>query len=70
MMDLEIAMLSEVGQKEKDKYRTLTHRCGIQETGRDEPICKTEIEIKHRHREQLYEHQGGKGEQGELGDWN
>jgi len=28
-MDLEIVIQSEVSQKEKDKYRILTHICGI-----------------------------------------
>ena len=28
-MDLEIIILSEVSQKEKNKYRMLTHICGI-----------------------------------------
>ena len=45
-MELEIIILSEVSQTEKDKYRILTHICGIQKNGRDEPICKAEIETQ------------------------
>ena len=37
---------SEVSQKEKNKYRILTHICGIQKNGIDDLICKTEIETK------------------------
>ena len=44
-MDLESVIQSEVSQKEKNKYCTLTHICGIQKNGTDEPICKTGIEM-------------------------
>ena len=37
---------NEVSQKEKDKYRILTHICGIQKNGTDEPVCKAEIETQ------------------------
>ena len=37
---------SEVSQKEKNKYRILTHICGIQKNGTDEPVCKAEIETQ------------------------
>ena len=43
-MDLETVIQSEVNQKEKNKYRMLTHICGIQKNGTDEPICKAETE--------------------------
>ena len=43
-MDLEAVIQSEVGLKEKNKYCILTHICGIQKNGTDEPICKAEIE--------------------------
>ena len=43
-MDLETVTLSEVSQKDKNKYRILTHICGIQKNGADEPVCKAEIE--------------------------
>ena len=45
-MDLEIIILSEVSQTEKDKYRILTHICGIYKNGTDEPVCKAEIETQ------------------------
>ena len=37
-MDLETVIQSEVSQKEKNKYRILTHICGIQKYGTDEPV--------------------------------
>ena len=45
-MDLETVIQSEVSQKEKNKYHILTHICGIQKNGIDEPVCKTEIETQ------------------------
>ena len=45
-MDLEAVIQSEVSQKEKNKFRTLTHICGIQKNGTDEPVCKAEIETQ------------------------
>ena len=58
-MDLETVIQSEVSQKEKNKYRILTHICGMQKNGRDEPICKAEIEtdIENKHMDT----KGGKG---------
>ena len=44
-MDLETVTQSEVSQKEKNKYRILTHICGTQKIGTDEPVCRAEIEI-------------------------
>ena len=43
-MDLESVKQSEVSQKEKNKYRILTHICGIYKNGTDEPICRAGIE--------------------------
>ena len=43
-MDLEIAIQSEVSQKEKTKYGRETHICGIEKSCIDDFICKTEIE--------------------------
>ena len=34
----------ERGIKEKNKYHILTHTCGIQKNGTDEPVYKEEIE--------------------------
>ena len=45
-MDLESVIQSEVSQKEKNKYRILTHIGGIQKNGTDEPVCKAEIETQ------------------------
>ena len=43
-MNLEPITQSEVSQKEKDKYRILTHIYGIQKNGSDECIVRAEIE--------------------------
>ena len=40
----ESVVQSKVSQKEKNKYHTLTHICGIQKNDIDDLICKTEIE--------------------------
>ena len=45
-MDLETVVQSEVNQTEKNKYHILTHICGIQKTGTDEPICRAGIEMQ------------------------
>ena len=43
-MDLEMIILSEVSQTEKDKYCIISHICGIQKNATDELICEEEIE--------------------------
>ena len=43
-IDLESVLQNEVSQKEKNKYCILTHICGIQKNGTDDPICKAEID--------------------------
>ena len=43
-MDLEIVILSEGSQTEKDKYHMISLICGIENNGANEPIYKTEIE--------------------------
>ena len=43
-MNLELITQSEVGQKEKDKYRILTHIYGIQKNGTEEFIYRAAIE--------------------------
>ena len=43
-MDLEIVILSEVSQTEKDKYHMILLICGIHKKGTNELIYKTEIE--------------------------
>ena len=45
-MDLETVRQSEVSQKRKNKYRILTHICGISKNGTDELVCKAEIETQ------------------------
>ena len=45
-MDLEIVILSEVSQKEKNKYCIISLKCGFQKNGTDELIHKVEIETQ------------------------
>ena len=43
-MDLEIIILSEISQAEKDKYHLISLTCGIQKNDTNELIYKTEID--------------------------
>ena len=43
-MDLETVLQDAVNQKVKNKYRILTHICGIQKNGTEEPVGKAQIE--------------------------
>ena len=64
-MNLETVIQSEVSQKEKNKYRILTHTCGIQKNGTDESVCKAEIETQMQRTNvwtQSGESQGGGGD--------
>ena len=56
-MDLEIIILSEVSQKEKDKYHMISLTCGIYN------ITQMNLSTKqtHRHREQTCGCQGAEG---------
>ena len=45
-MNLETVIQSEVSQKEKNKYRILTHVCGTWKNGTDELVCRAEIETQ------------------------
>ena len=45
-MKLEPIIQSEVSQKEKHQYSTLTHIYGIQKDGNDNPVCKTAKETQ------------------------
>ena len=45
-MDLKTVIQSKVSQKEKNKYRILTHICGTWKNGTYEPICRAEIETQ------------------------
>ena len=42
-MDPETVIQSEVSQKEKNKYRILTHICGTLKNGTDELVFRAEI---------------------------
>ena len=54
-MQLEIIILSEISQKEKDKYRMISLKCGTSEHR------STKQKQTHRHREQTCGCQGGGG---------
>ena len=43
--DLKTVKVSEVSQKEKDKY-IISLICGVYKNGTDELVCKTEIELQ------------------------
>ena len=45
-MEPEPIIQSEVSQKEKHQYSTLTHIYGILKDGNDDPICKTAKETQ------------------------
>ena len=45
-MDLEIIILGEVSQKEKDKYCVISLTCGILKNGTNELIYKTKIDLQ------------------------
>ena len=45
-MDLQTVIQSEVSEKEKNKYRILTHICGTEKNGTDEPVCRAESETQ------------------------
>ena len=45
-MDLETVIRSEVSQKEKNKYRILTHIHGTQKNGTDELVSRVETETQ------------------------
>ena len=45
-MDLEIITLSEVSQKEKDKYHIISLICGIFKNDTNELIYKTETDLQ------------------------
>ena len=59
-MDLESVIQSKASQKEKNKYHILTHICGIQKNGTDEPVCQEEIETQMQ-RTNLWTPRGERG---------
>ena len=74
-MDLETVIQSEVNQKEKNKYCTLIHTCGIQKNGTDEPVRKAEIETQMQRTNVWTPRVESGGRQwwwwcDELGDWD
>ena len=73
-MDLESVIQSEVSQKEKSKYHIITHVCGTQKNGTDEPVCKAEIETQTKRtnvwRANVWIPRGKGVGREELGDWD
>ena len=71
-MDLEIIILSEVSQTEKDKYHMISLTCGIQKNDTNELIYKTEIDSQRQthNRKQTYGYQRGKEGRDNLRVWN
>ena len=61
-MDLEIVMLSEVSQTEKDSYHMMAYISGVYKNDAKELIYKRETD---RHRKQTHRFQRGNGE-GEI----
>ena len=49
-MNLQPITQSKVRQKEKNKYGTLTHICGIWKDGTDEPFCRVAMEMHTENR--------------------
>ena len=45
-MDLESVIQSEISQKQKNKYRMLTHIYGILKSGTDEPSCRAGLKTQ------------------------
>ena len=46
-MDLEISLLNDVSQKEKDKYHMIALICGIENTTQEFPLWHSELRIWH-----------------------
>ena len=68
-MDLEIIIINEVSQKEKDKHHIISLICGILNT--TQMNTSTKQKQIHRHREQTCGCQGGEGWGREgLGVWD
>ena len=67
-MDLEIVILSEVSQTQKDKHHMISLTCGIYKKGTNERIYKTEVEA--RMQETNLWLPGAKEGRDKLGDWD
>ena len=65
-VDLEIIILSEVSQTEKDKYHMISLICGILKNDTDELICKTEIDSQTENKLMVTK----RGGRDKLGDWD
>ena len=61
-MNLEPIIQSGVSQKEKDKYRILTHIYGIQNDGTNEFFCKAAVEKQTQKTDYGHGERGGEGE--------
>ena len=68
-MNLEPIIQSEVSQKEKEKYRILTHIYGIQKNGTDEFICKAAMEKQTQRTDLWTQERGKEGETMERVTW-
>ena len=67
-IDLETVIQSEASQKEKKKYCILTHTCGTQKNGTDEPVCRAEIETQIQRRN-IWTPRGESGEGCGVMNW-
>ena len=67
-MDLEIVILSEVSQTEKDKYHMISLICGIYKKGTNELMYKTETELQMQ-KSNLWL-PGVRGGRDKLEDWD
>ena len=68
-MDLEIIMLSEVSQAEKDKYHMISLVCGILKNGTNELIYKIEADSDFRNKLRVTKGEECRGRD-RLGVWD
>ena len=68
-MDLEIIILSELSQTEKDKYHIISLICGIKKSDTNELIYKTEIDSETQ-KTSLWLPKGERVEMDKLGVWD
>ena len=69
LMHLEITILSEVSQTEKDKQQKMSLICGILKNGADELVYRTETDSQTQRAGLWLPRQKG-GERDELGGWD
>ena len=65
-MDLEVVILSEASQTQKEKYENANVRNLKKKKGTNEPIYKTEVELQVKKTNLLFP--GGKEGRGSVGD--